>query len=186
MDIGIAVNISARQFRDEALTIRVSEVLTSTGLPPALLELELTESMLMRDAVRAAAMMEKLKAAGASLAIDDFGTGYSSLSYLKRFPIDKLKIDRSFVMDVPGDPNDTAIVRSIVALAHGLGLQVIAEGAETDAQMEFLRAHGCGVVQGYFVSRPLPAADVPAFISHWENKQQSQRKSPPALENVSA
>jgi len=167
IELGVAINLSARQFRDNSLTDQVKEALATTGLPPFLLELELTESMVMHDAAGATATMTALKGLGAKLSIDDFGTGYSSLAYLKRFPIDSLKIDRSFVMDIPGDANDTAIVRSILAMAHGLGLKVVAEGAETDRQMDFLRNHGCDIVQGYFVSRPLPANDVPAFLERW-------------------
>lgn len=163
----IAVNLSARQFRDARLVSMVQDVLVRTGLPADLLELELTESMLMQDVNHALKMMTQLKAIGVSLSMDDFGTGYSSLSRLKRFPLDKLKIDRSFLMDIPHSPNDIAIVRSIIALAHGLGLQVIGEGAETREQMVFLHAHGCEAVQGYYISPPLPAAELEAFLLGW-------------------
>ena len=164
-DVSVAVNLSARQLRDDDIVAVVARVLADTGLPPHLLVLELTESMLMRDPQRAAQTMAMLKETGVRIALDDFGTGYSSLSYLKRFPLDYLKIDRSFVTDIPGDANDETIVRSIVALAHSLGLKVIGEGVETAAQMSFLRHLGCSEVQGYFFSRPVPAAQLPALLA---------------------
>lgn len=174
-DLPIAVNLSARQFRDARLVSMVKDVLASTGLPAHLLELELTESMLMHDVNHALDMMTQLKAIGVSLSMDDFGTGYSSLSRLKRFPLDKLKIDRSFLVDIPHNPNDIAIVRSIIALAHGLGLRTIGEGAETREQMAFLHAHGCEAVQGYYVSPPLPAPELQVFLQRWAKQQKQAR-----------
>jgi len=134
----------------------VLAVLDRTGADPRKLTLELTESLLMSNAEDTIAKMSSLKAAGVGFALDDFGTGYSSLSYLKRLPLDCLKIDRSFVLDVLTDPNDAAIAKTIVALAHSLGLSVIAEGVETEEQRDFLAGNGCHVYQGFLFSRPLP------------------------------
>ncbi|MFS2002499.1 EAL domain-containing protein [Duganella sp. CT11-25] len=161
----IAVNLSARQFRDADLVRMVEAALEASGLPPHLLELELTESMLMHDAKRTMRTLAALKAIGVRLAVDDFGTGYSSLSYLKSFPLDYLKIDRSFVSGLPEERNDGAIVRAIIAMAHTLGLKVIAEGVETVGQLEFLRAQHCDEVQGYFFSRPLAVPEMDAYLS---------------------
>jgi EAL domain-containing protein (putative c-di-GMP-specific phosphodiesterase class I) len=122
----------------------------------AALELEITESVVMHNLERAATLLGKLKATGATVALDDFGTGYSSLNYLKRFPIDSLKIDRSFIKDLPLDVEDAAITKAIVVMAHSLGLTVVAEGVETREQAEFLRAHGCDEAQGYYFSKPVP------------------------------
>jgi diguanylate cyclase (GGDEF)-like protein len=151
----ISVNLSARQFQQAGLAERVRRVLEDSGLRPACLELEITESTVMRDTEEAAEVLRSLKALGVALSIDDFGTGYSSLSYLKRFPIDVLKIDRSFVKDVADDPNGAAIARAIIALAHGLNLEAVAEGVETAEQLAFLRDNGCDEIQGYYFSRPV-------------------------------
>jgi len=151
----VSVNLSARQFQQAGLAERVAAVLADSGLPPAALELEITESTVMRDTEEAAEVLRSLKALGVALSIDDFGTGYSSLSYLKRFPIDVLKIDRSFVKDVVEDANGAAITRAIIALAHGLNLEAVAEGVETAAQMAFLRDNGCDEIQGYYFSPPV-------------------------------
>jgi diguanylate cyclase (GGDEF)-like protein/PAS domain S-box-containing protein len=152
----IAVNLSPRQFAYESLLTDVARVLNETGLDPAWLEFEITESMVMRDPEHAVTLLRGLKAMGIHLSIDDFGTGYSSLSYLKRFPLDSVKIDRSFIQDLPGDGDDAGITRAIIAMAHSLRLGVIAEGVETDEQLHFLRLHGCNEMQGYLFSRPLP------------------------------
>ena len=154
----VAVNLSSRQFREPGLADLVRATLDETGLPPSCLELELTESLVMDDVELAIATMRELKAMGVQLAIDDFGTGYSSLAYLKRFPIDVLKIDRSFVRDIETDAGSAAMVTAIVSLSHDLGMRVIAEGVETAPQREFLRGRGCDEIQGYLFSRPLPAA----------------------------
>jgi EAL domain-containing protein (putative c-di-GMP-specific phosphodiesterase class I) len=135
-----------------------------TGASPHRLKLELTESLLLDNAEEIIAKMTALKARGVSFSLDDFGTGYSSLSYLKRLPLDQLKIDQSFVRDVLTDPNDAAIARTIVALGQSLGLAVIAEGVETEAQRDFLASNGCLNYQGYFFSRPLPLAEFEAFL----------------------
>jgi len=160
----MSVNLSARQFRDPDLVGRVERVLTETGLDPVFLELEITESTVMHDSEAAIGTLRALKKLGVTLSVDDFGTGYSSLSYLKLFPIDVLKIDRSFVCDVTTDPDDAAIVRAIVTLAHSLGLTVVAEGVEEVAQAAFLRHVKCNELQGYYFSRPLPAEAVERLL----------------------
>ena len=152
----IAVNLSARQFAYENLVQDVARVLNETGLDAAFLELEITESMVMHDPEHAIELLNKLKGMGINISIDDFGTGYSSLSYLKRFPINSLKIDRSFIRDLPLDGYDAAITEAIIAMAHGLKLKVIAEGTETGEQLRFLRAHECDEMQGFYFSKPLP------------------------------
>ena len=151
----VAVNLSARQFVQANLVSEVARVLDASGLAPASLELEITESMVMDNPERAIQTLRQLKSMGISLAIDDFGTGYSSLGYLKRFPIDNIKIDRSFIKDIPRNNDDAIITRTIIDMTHNLRLKVIAEGVETVAQLDFLRAHGCDEIQGYYFSRPL-------------------------------
>jgi diguanylate cyclase (GGDEF)-like protein/PAS domain S-box-containing protein len=154
----LAVNLSARQFKQRNLLHAVAQALAETGLDAGHLELELTESMVMHDVEQATAIMSNLKALGVQLSIDDFGTGYSSLAYLRHFPIDVLKIDKTFVSDITNSDDDAAIVRAIISLAHSLRLKVIAEGVETAQQLAFLRQHGCDQMQGYLFSRPLSAA----------------------------
>ncbi|WP_420224579.1 putative bifunctional diguanylate cyclase/phosphodiesterase [Pigmentiphaga litoralis] len=149
----VAVNVSARQLRDPAFIDRVSEVLQSSGLPPSQLELELTESLLMEDVGTAVAFMHAIRALGIKLSIDDFGTGYSSLAYLQTFPINKLKIDQSFVRQLPSERFE--IANAIISLAHGFGLRVIAEGVESPDQLAWLQHAGCDVVQGYLFARPM-------------------------------
>ncbi len=155
----LAVNISAQQFRRGDIGDCVRRVLADTGLPATILELEITESGLMEQGRWATDVLHTLKGSGLHLAVDDFGTGYSSLAYLKRLPLDKLKIDRSFVRDIPGDPNDMAIAATIIAMARSLGLEVLAEGVETEAQLDFLREQGCDFYQGYLFSPPVPAEE---------------------------
>ncbi|QAU32781.1 EAL domain-containing protein [Janthinobacterium sp. 17J80-10] len=157
--IGVAVNVSARQFKDPALITKIAQCLESSGLDPRLLELELTESIVMEDPVSSAARLNQIRDLGVSISIDDFGTGYSSLSYLRQFPIDTLKIDRSFVRDVNVDAHNAAIVTAILAMARQLQIGVVAEGIETAEQQNFLAQHGCGIGQGYYFSKPLPAAE---------------------------
>lgn len=162
----VSVNISARQFADGTLGTRIATILSETGLPPACLELELTESILMREVNVAMLILDGLKCLGLSIAVDDFGTGYSSLNYLKQFPIDVLKIDRTFVDGLPSGEQDAQIARAIIAMAHSLNLSVIAEGVETHEQLEFLREHGCDEVQGYLFGRPMPPARFEAQFSN--------------------
>jgi FixJ family two-component response regulator len=140
-------------------------VLTEFGIEPRLLEVEITESMLMRNPDAAIAVLKNVKALGIRVSVDDFGTGYSSLSYLKRFPLDALKVDRSFVRDIPGNNDDTAIARAVITMAHSLGLKVIAEGVETQEQLAFLRTNRCDEGQGYLFSTPLPASDCMSWLS---------------------
>ena len=161
----VSVNISARQFSDGQLGTRIATILKDTGLPPACLELELTESILMREVSEALQILASLKNLGLSIAVDDFGTGYSSLNYLKQFPIDVLKIDRTFVDGLPEGEQDAQIARAIIAMAHSLNLAVIAEGVETHEQLNFLREHGCDEVQGYLFGRPMPARQFEAHFS---------------------
>ena len=163
----IAVNVSARQFRQTDFAAQVMQILQETGANPFRLKLELTESLLLGDIEEAIQRMVQLKREGVGFALDDFGTGYSSLSYLKRLPLDQVKIDRGFVRGVITDPNDAAIVRSILALAQSLDLEVVAEGVETAGQLAFLRLHGCEQFQGFLFGRPGPAADVEA-LAHGE------------------
>ena len=155
----VAVNISGVQFRQTDLLDSIGSALAATGLAPECLEVEITESVVMQNASDAIVTLEKLSQMGVHVSIDDFGTGYSSLSYLKRFPLDKLKIDRSFIRDISSDMEDAAIVRATIALAHNLKLRVVAEGVETAEQLHFLSALGCDEYQGYFKSRPVPAAE---------------------------
>jgi len=154
--IRIAVNISGRQFSDASLKGQVCSILDEVGLAHHLLELEITESVLMQDDKATMENLRELHGQGMKLSIDDFGTGYSSLSYLKRFPVDCLKIDRSFVRDITTDPDDATIVSAIIAMAHRLNLEVVAEGVETEAQLNYLRQSNCDIVQGYFYSPPVP------------------------------
>ncbi|MBZ5707336.1 MAG: EAL domain-containing protein [Acidobacteriia bacterium] len=160
----IAVNLSARQFRQANLVQIVRRELEKAQLAPLWLELEITEGTVMYDTESAVSTLRELKAMGVALAIDDFGTGYSSLSYLKTFPIDVLKVDRSFVKDVTHDPDDAAITRTVVAMAHSLGLKVVAEGVETEAQLGFLRACHCDELQGYLFSPPVVAEEMARFL----------------------
>jgi diguanylate cyclase (GGDEF)-like protein len=155
----VSTNLSARMFRQIGLPELVSRVLKETGLDPDCLDLELTESSVMSDAEAAVETLRSLRDLGVHVSIDDFGTGYSSLNYLKKFPADCLKIDQSFVRDAATEPNDAAIVRAVITLARSLNLKVIAEGVETEEQLRFLRLLGCDEVQGYLLSRPLPAEE---------------------------
>jgi diguanylate cyclase (GGDEF)-like protein/PAS domain S-box-containing protein len=160
----VAVNLSPRQFRAADLARRITRILDVAGLDPALLEVEVTEGMLMEDLAQASATLATLHRMGVQVSIDDFGTGYSSLSYLKRLPIDILKIDQSFVRDVPADPDDCSIVTAVIALAHSLHLKVVAEGVETPEQLAFLRELGCDTLQGFLFSCPVPPEAVPDVV----------------------
>lgn len=161
----VAVNFSARQFRSDNLLDEIDAALSETALPASLLELEITESMVMEDPERVINLLDKIRSRGIHLSLDDFGTGHSSLAYLKRFPINCVKIDRAFIKDMPENTDDVAIARTIVAMAKSLGLTTVAEGVETVEQLELLKTMGCDQIQGYFFSRPLPADDFMAFYS---------------------
>lgn len=161
--LSMSVNVSAQQFRDNKFPSIVQKILSDTGMDPELLVLEITEGVLMGDRDRVGDLLFKIKSIGALLSIDDFGTGYSSLSYLKTFPIDELKIDRSFIVDTPADGDSAAIVRTIVAMARSLDLQVVAEGVEDDAQFQFLRELSCDQIQGYYFAKPMPAQEFEAY-----------------------
>ena len=170
--VAVAVNVSARQFQQSDLFKSVSDLLDETGLRPQRLELELTESTIMVDVPRAKVMLQKLSELGVRLSIDDFGTGYSSLSQLRWFPLDTLKIDRSFVKDLPENQDASAITLAIIAMAHSLGFRVVAEGVETEAQFAFLKEHDCDEVQGYRFGMPAPVPEFMRFL----------RKGSPALQ----
>jgi diguanylate cyclase (GGDEF)-like protein/PAS domain S-box-containing protein len=162
-DLRFAVNLSPRQFRQENLVGNILGILREFDVPASALELEITEGSVMENPDAAVILLHQLNLHGLSISIDDFGTGYSSLGYLKRFPVGKLKIDRSFVMDIPGDPDDSAIAIAVIQLARSLGLKTVAEGVETDEQLQFLRDQGCDIQQGYWYSKPLDAAAFEAF-----------------------
>jgi len=161
----MAVNLSGLQLRQPHLAEEVKKALEAYDIEPHWLELELTESVLVREGGGPQEILGKLKTMGVKLAIDDFGTRYSSLAYLKRFAIDRIKIDRSFIQDLPGDEENAAIVRAIVSMAHSLRLEVLAEGIETQGQLNFVRREGCDAAQGYLFSRPLPAAEAGALLT---------------------
>jgi EAL domain-containing protein (putative c-di-GMP-specific phosphodiesterase class I)/CheY-like chemotaxis protein len=161
----VSVNVSARQLIDGDLEADVMGALETSRIPAELLELELTETSLMANTDRTIATLEKLKALGVQISIDDFGTGYSSLAYLRRFPIDKLKIDIVFIRDITSSADDAAIARTIIRMAHSLKLDVIAEGVETAGQLAYLRRHHCDQIQGYYVSRPLPVAQLELLLA---------------------
>lgn len=163
--VNMAVNLSARQLDPDQLINTVADALRETGLAPECLELELTETAIMPDAVEAIGILSELKCLGVRLSLDDFGTGYSSLNYLRRFPLDSIKIDRSFILGVADSANDRAIVKTIIALASNLNMNVIAEGVESRAQADFLRLHGCHEMQGYYFARPLPARQVAELLA---------------------
>jgi EAL domain-containing protein (putative c-di-GMP-specific phosphodiesterase class I) len=160
----IAVNLSSRQFQQQDVCEVIDRGLAASGIDPSLLEIEITASIAMHNANRTIVTLDKLRTRRIRVAIDDFGTGYSSLSYLKRFPLDSLKLDRSFVCGLPGDAEDSAMARAVITMAHSLDLNVVAEGVETAAQRSFLAAHGCDEMQGYLVSRPVTAAACVPFL----------------------
>jgi EAL domain-containing protein (putative c-di-GMP-specific phosphodiesterase class I) len=155
--ISVAVNVSAMEFREENFLKNLFSILSDTGLDPKFLVVELTESVLMKHAEAAATILQAIRQVGIRVAIDDFGTGYSSLGYLRRFPLDALKIDQSFVRQISTVGDDTAIVTAVIGMAQNLHLRVIAEGVETPEELEFLRVRQCDAAQGYYFSRPVPA-----------------------------
>jgi len=179
--ISVAVNLSARQFRQEDLAERVGSIVRASGLPPQRLELEITESMVMRDPDAAADAMKRLRAMGIRLAMDDFGTGYSSLGVLKRFPIQSLKVDRSFVRDLPHNGDDVAITRAVIAMAHSLRMDVVAEGVEHQGQFDALRREGCDQFQGYFCKPPLSENDLIRYFDEERRRPETAEMMMPSV-----
>jgi len=164
--VSVAVNLSGRQFEHRQLIETVTRALRDADLDPRYLALEITESAIMKNPEKASTMLQQLKTMGIPISIDDFGTGYSSLSYLKRFPVDELKIDRSFIMNIATNTDDAAIASAIIAMAHSLKLKVVAEGVETDEQLAFLSSLGCDEAQGFLFSKPVPAQECVQLISN--------------------
>jgi EAL domain-containing protein (putative c-di-GMP-specific phosphodiesterase class I) len=162
--VTLSVNISSRQLQFDGFLDSLSRVLNETGIAPNCLELELTESAVMADPEQCIRIFKHVQQLGCRISVDDFGTGYSSLSYLSSLPLDALKIDRSFVNDIIQDGTNQAIVKAIIGLSHNLGLKVVAEGVETEAQHHFLRDNGCDVMQGYLLSRPVPANELESML----------------------
>src|SRR5262249_25202484 len=164
-DVGVAVNLSPVQFRSANLVASVTEALAASGLAPQRLELEITETVLLQNSDATLATLHELPAKGLGISLDDFGTGYSSLSYLRSFPFDKIKIDRSFVSELPTRQDSMAIIRAVTGLGRSLGIVTTAEGVENDAQLELLRREGCTQVQGYLFSAPRPASEVAMMLA---------------------
>jgi len=171
--------VSPRQFQQRGFADTVRSDLAESGLPAELLEIELTESAALQNAEMAAVTLQALRDHGCRVSIDDFGTGYSSLVYLRRFAINAVKIDGSFVRDAPTDPSDAAIVRAVISLCRSLRLEVVGEGVETEDQLAFLREHGCDVAQGYLLGRALPADEVPARVRAGLHPPAGPRPGPP-------
>jgi len=163
--VSVSVNLSGRQFHHRNLVEKIEGILRQTRLDPQWLDLEITETYAMQDADFTLSILKELKRMGVRISMDDFGTGYSSLSHLKHFPIDTLKIDRSFVKDLASDPKEEAIVSAIIVLAHSLGMDVVGEGVETAEELAILRKHHCDKIQGYYFSRPIPANDFESLLS---------------------
>jgi EAL domain-containing protein (putative c-di-GMP-specific phosphodiesterase class I) len=169
--VPVGVNLSARQFDDPELLSTIRRTLNETGLGATYLDLELTESLVMRNPEHTRNVLADCKKLGLRLSVDDFGTGYSSLANLKRFPIDRLKIDRSFIKDIVTEADDAAIARTIIAMAHTLRLEVVAEGVETSAQLELLQKWNCDAYQGYLCSRPLPAEQITQLLRSYKSSR---------------
>jgi EAL domain-containing protein (putative c-di-GMP-specific phosphodiesterase class I) len=168
-DLVLAVNVSAKQFRQSDFVLQVQRALLESGAKASHLKIELTESIVLDNVEDTINKMREIKMLGVSFSMDDFGTGYSSLQYLKRLPLDQIKIDQSFVRDITSDPNDAAIVQTIIAMTEAMGLNVIAEGVETEAQLEFLDKHGCHEFQGYLFSKPVPLPAFEALMVHLQS-----------------
>jgi EAL domain-containing protein (putative c-di-GMP-specific phosphodiesterase class I) len=179
-DLWVSVNISVRSLYEDGFVEGIARTLDECDVEPRLLMLEVTESMMVTDPARAAAVLARLHEIGVGIAVDDFGTGYSSLAYLKRLPVDLLKIDRSFVANVANDDDDLVIVRSTVDLAHSLGLQAVAEGVETQSAMNILGSLGCDLVQGYHLCQPMPAAELRAWLRARRHVPERQRGAAPS------
>ena len=163
----VTVNLSARQFAKADFVERISSVLTETRMEPDCLDLEVTESTAMSDVDRTAILLRQLRDIGVHVSIDDFGTGYSSLNYLKKLPIERLKIDKSFILDIARDPDDRAIISAVTSMAHKMGIRTVAEGVETEEQLAFLRSVECDEAQGFLLSRPLPVNEFEALVASW-------------------
>jgi len=172
----VSVNVSPRQFRDGNIVETIAEALRATGLEARYLQIELTEGLAMHGAEKYVHMLGQIKKLGVQIAVDDFGTGYSSLSYLKRFPVDQLKVDRSFVTDLATDPDDAVIVQAIIALGHKLGLTVVAEGVETDEQLRFLRRCNCDEMQGFLFGKPVIAGEFAAMLRDQDFKRYLEQR----------
>jgi predicted signal transduction protein with EAL and GGDEF domain len=182
-NISVAVNLSPVQFEKGDIVATVRAALEASGLPPGRLELEITESVLLRDTAGTLAALHQLRAMGITVALDDFGTGYSSLSYLRSFPFDKIKIDQSFVRDLATNKESMSIIRAVTGLGHSLNIKTTAEGVETPEQLNMLREHGCTEAQGYLFSRPVPASQVAGLLSKsvhapWSAGQRDRRQAP--------
>ena len=162
--VRVSVNLSVKQLRHKSIVSMVEDILRETDCMPDWLELEITEGYTMHNPIQSLALLQRIRQIGVSLAIDDFGTGYSSLSYLKRFPINKLKIDKSFIDDIPGSKEDEAIVSAIISMAESMSLDVIAEGVETDEQKVFLQQAGCNDIQGFLYAKPMPADEITQML----------------------
>jgi EAL domain-containing protein (putative c-di-GMP-specific phosphodiesterase class I) len=181
--LSMSVNLSAQQFQQPRLVEEVEGILSATGVDPDRICLEITESVVMGDVEHTIRVLRRLKALGVRLAIDDFGTGYSSLGYLKHFPVDVVKIDRSFVIALDTSPVDSAIAAAVIGLAKALGMTTVAEGVETEAQLKHLQSLGCPVMQGYYFSRPLPSPAFDEFIDDWgRSDTDAQRHDRPMFE----
>ncbi len=174
MPLRVGINLSARQFSDEMLADKLSRMLKDSALPPALLDVEITESVAMDNPEQALFMLRRLQELGVTLALDDFGTGYSSLEYLQKFSVDYIKIDRAFVSNLISNPADQGIVRAVLGIAESLGSRVIAEGVETEEELQLLSTLGCDEIQGYLIGRPMPASDIPAAIAQYSNNESRQ------------
>jgi len=174
-DIGLAINLAAPSFQQANLVPRVSDLLKTHAVPPGKFTIEVTESLLIKDAGSAVSTLSRLRELGVRISMDDFGTGYSSLSYLRRLPIDQLKIDRSFIKNITEDADDAAIAAAIIALAQSLRLEVVAEGVETLGQAHLLAARGCRMMQGYYFSRPVPADEFTQMLTQ-NNASAGDRK----------
>lgn len=176
--VNLAVNISASRFRQASVVDSIAEILEETGLEAKKLQLEITENAIMQDVARTVGILEELRRMGVQIAIDDFGTGYSSLAYLKRLPVDAVKIDCSFIRDLPTDPNTATIVATILAMARDLGLKVVAEGVETEEQLEYLRARGCDEFQGFYFSQAVPLDELRALLDSSRGRRAAPRRTP--------
>jgi len=162
--VRIAVNFSAVQLQEEGLAEQVIEVIRESGIAPPWFKLEITETSTIDNLAQVAETLHAIRASGISIAVDDFGTGYSTLNYLQKLPVDIIKIDQQFIRDIPFSPEDKTLVKAVIAMAHSMGLDVVAEGVETEEQAEFLRKHSCEELQGYLFSRPLPAKEFEALL----------------------